>query len=126
MLRRLHYSPILTFLMLLALAGCAGTRAAYDAASTPQQKAYVIAEHYSALVKQAADLKDAGTLTGVALEKVQAADRAAKPLVVELTKATEAYQGARNAQNEAELQAALNKAVIAVNSLINALRGVRT
>jgi hypothetical protein len=112
--------------MLLALAGCAGTRAAYDAASTPQQKAYVIAEHYSALVKQAADLKDAGTLTGVALEKVQAADRAAKPLVVELTKATEAYQGARNAQNEAELQAALNKAVIAVNSLINALRGVRT
>lgn len=121
-----HYATAWLVCAVLLLTACAGTRQAYRAADTPLETATVVAEHYYALVREAADLKDAGTLTGSALERVQSADRAAKPLVVELTKTMDAYQSVRDADSEAAMQAAMNRAVIAVNSLINAMRGVRS
>jgi hypothetical protein len=113
------------WLLCMLLVACAGTRTAYQTAATPLETATVVGEHYYALVKEAADLKNAGALTSTALAKVQAADRAAKPVVVELTRTVEAYQLVKSAQNEAAMQIALNKAVLAVNSFINALRSVR-
>jgi hypothetical protein len=109
--------------LLLILAACAGTREAYKVAATPEQYAYVVTEHYAAVVKQAADRKDAGTLTGSSLARVQAADRAANPLILDLAALAQAYQETQTAENEAALQAALNKAVIALNNFINALKG---
>jgi hypothetical protein len=123
---RIRHSAIWLTCVLLCLTACAGTRMAYHAADTPLETATVVGEHYYALVREAADLKEAGTLTGTALAEVQSADQTAKPIVLDLTRAIEAYQETRNAQTEAELQAALNKAVIAVNRLITAMREVRS
>jgi hypothetical protein len=47
--------------VVLALPGCVGTKAAYAAAGSPDETAYVVAEHYAAVVGQAAALaKDPG------------------------------------------------------------------
>lgn len=126
MIRIRHYAAAWLICATVLLTACTGTREAYRAAATPLETATVVSEHYYALVREAADLKEAGTLTGTALERVQAADRAAKPIIVELTQAMDAYQSVRDAATEAEMQAALNQAVVAVNSLINALREART
>ncbi len=111
--------------MAVLLTACAGTRSAYQEASTLDETAAVVGEHYYALVKEAADLKESGALTGAALARVQAADAAAKPLVIQLTQTAEAYRAVKTADNEAVLQEALNQAVLAVNGFINALRSAR-
>lgn len=133
---KLHYSFLLPFVLLLAISGCTGTRAAYKAAAetkNPEAYALVVAEHYSALVKEAADRKDAGTLTGSALEGVQAADRKVKPLVIGDPNATppkagieqlaKAYTATKSAEDQTALQKALNDAVLAVSEFINTLKG---
>jgi hypothetical protein len=121
---RLYVLPLL-LLILSAATACTGTRSAYKAAETPDQMAYIVTEHYAALVKEAADLKDAGTLTGSALAKVQAADNAARPLVLQLGPIAQAYAATKSAESEFALQQALNKAVLAVSNLINSLKGAR-
>jgi hypothetical protein len=119
----------------LFLTACAGTRLAYKAADTPVETASVVAEHYYALVKEAADLRTSGALAGGVLEKVQAADRVAKPLVIGDPTATppkaglrqlaDAYTGVKSAENEIALQAALTKAVLAVNDFATTVKEAR-
>jgi hypothetical protein len=65
------HTAIMGLLAVVALAvgvlgatGCAGTKAAYNAADTLEERAYVVTEHYAAVVHQAADLKDKGVLKG--------------------------------------------------------------
>src|SRR5687767_10359580 len=41
---------------LVSMSGCAGTKAAYGAADSLPDTAYVVAEHYAAVVKEAADI----------------------------------------------------------------------
>lgn len=124
MKHQIHALRYLWLAAVLALAGCAGTRAAYQAAENPVQKASVVAEHYYAIVREAADLKEAGA-PAAAVAKLQAADRVAKPLVIELTRLAEAYKAVRSAENELALQKAMNEAVIALNAFIEALRSAR-
>ena len=122
---RLSFLPILLILLGAATA-CTGVRSAYKAAETPDQMAYIVTEHYAALVKEAADLKEAGTLTGPALAKVQAADNAARPVVLQLGPIAQAYKASKSAENEQALQQALDKAVLAVSNLITTLKGARS
>ncbi len=122
-MKRAHIASWLLIATLLT--ACAGTRSAYHEAITLDETATVVGEHYYALVKEAADLKASGALHGGALAQVQAADTEAKPLVIQLTTAAEAYRALRTADSEAVLQEALNQAVLAVNGFINALRSAR-
>jgi hypothetical protein len=116
---------ILPLILLAALSACTGTRLAYKEADSPDKMAYVVTEHYAALVKEAADRKDAGTLAGDALERVQAADRAVSPLVLQLGSLAQAYTQTKSAASRDELQAALNRAVIALSTFIDTLKGAR-
>jgi hypothetical protein len=113
------------------LAGCAGTRDAYKAAAgNLEATAYVVTEHYAAVVKEAAALKNSGALSGSALEAVRKADDAVRPLVIGdsatetpgVVQLVEAYREVRNAETERELQAAINAAVVKLSDLINALK----
>jgi hypothetical protein len=113
-IHRLYILPLL-LLCLSAATACTGTRTAYKAAETPDQMAFIVTEHYAALVKEAADLKEKGTLTG-----------SARPLVLQLRALSDAYTGTKSAESEAALQAALNKAVLAVSNLITSLKGARS
>lgn len=120
---RIHLLPLL--LLSLLVVGCPGTRAAYKAAdSHPDLLAFVVAEHYSALVHEAANLKDAGAPAD-AVAKMQAADDTARPLVFQLKPLTDAYVAVASAENREVLEKALGEATVAVSNFINVVRGVR-
>lgn len=123
-------------LPLVLLAGCTGTRAAYSAAAKAEHverleaTAYVVAEHYAAVRQEAAQLRATGRLTGSALAAVQAADKAVEPLVLGdaaagragIVQLVETWRNLKTAETEAELQAAVNAAVVRLSDLINALK----
>lgn len=126
------HTPTILILLLTTLAlvgslgGCTGTRSAYKAAEgDPEKIAYVITEHYTALVTEAGRLKDAGTLNGSALASVQAADRIATPLILQLGALSQAYASTRSAADEVALREAIGKSAAAISSFITALKGVR-
>jgi len=115
----------------LVLAGCVGTRDAYKAsAGNLEATAYVVTEHYAAVVKEAAAMKNSGALTGSALEAVRKADDAVRPLIIGdpathrdgLAALVRAYQAVKSAKTEADLQAAINAAVVKLSNLINAVK----
>lgn len=121
---KLFLFPLILTLLASASA-CTGTRLAYKEADSPDKMAYVVTEHYAALVKEAADRKDSGSLTGDALARVQAADRAVSPIILQLGALSQAYTATRSAADQVALQAALNKAVIALSTFIDTLKGAR-
>lgn len=104
------------------LVACSGTRLAYDTAETLEAKAFVISEHYAALLREANELADAGA-PREHVELMQLAERRATPVVLELRRAVNAYNAVRNAENEAALQEALAEAALVVSDFINAVRG---
>lgn len=106
----------------LSATGCAGTKAAYDAADTLDERAYVVTEHYSAIVKQAADLKDLGVLKGNALAQARELETVAQPVVLSLADLVAKYNAAKNAETEVALQRALDEAVLAVASLVRVVK----
>ena len=110
-MRPIHRSiavMVATFAMVL---GCTGTRQAYQAAANLEDHAYVLTHHYAALVHEAANLKETGTLPANVVTALQAADRAAKPAVLKLEALARAYEAVQSAENEVALQAAVNEAV---------------
>ena len=117
----------LTLLPLIALllAGCAGTQSAYRAASTLEQQAYVVTEHYAALVHEAADLATQPGTPRAVIDRLQEADQAVKPVIVGLAPLVERYTAIHDAKTEAELQAAVNEALIALTDFINAVKAAR-
>lgn len=110
---------------LMLLAGCAGARSAYKAADTLEEYSYVVTEHYAALLKEAATLRQAGALTGSALAKVQAADTKVAPKIFALKPLVDAYARAKTAETEVALQAAVDDAVRALAELVREIRGAR-
>lgn len=125
MKRSIHPFPAgigLVVLAAMVLSACSGTRLAYDTAETLEAKAYVITEHYAALLAEANNLADAGA-PRAAVERMQAADRAAGPAVLALRRAVETYDAVRDSENEAALQQAIAEAAVAVSDFINAVRG---
>jgi hypothetical protein len=126
-------------LPLVLLAGCTGTRAAYSAAAKAEHverleaTAYVVAEHYAAVRQEAARMRTTGQLTGAALAAVQAADKAVEPLVLGdpasgragVVQLVETWRALKTAETEADLQAAVNAAVVRLSELINAMKASR-
>ena len=100
---------------LLAL-GCTSTKAAYKAAESPEEYAYVVSEHYNILVNEAADLAEQPGTPDSVRNALKEADAKAKPLVLALRGLVVNYRDVKSAENQAALQAALNKAVVAVAS----------
>lgn len=123
---------------LLTLAGCTGTRDAYRAAAKHPQaleaSAFVVAEHYYAVRAEAAALRTSGKLTGEALARVQAADLVVAPLVLGdpatrapgLVSLVATYKAVRSASSAADLQAAIDAAVVKLADLVNALKPYRS
>lgn len=113
------------------LSGCAGTQAAYKASNNVGDTALVVAEHYSAVLKEAADLAQSPATPAEVKEALKAADLVVKPLIVGdatrpgLRELAARYNAVRNAQTEAELQAAVNDAVRELARLINAVKAAR-
>lgn len=114
---------LIPLLLLALLSGCAGTKAAYRAADTLDEQAYVIAEHYAAVVKEAANI--APHLPAHLKSELQAADQVAKPLIVKLGPLSEKFQTVKTAETEIELQQEVNDALIALTDFINALKQAR-
>ncbi len=109
-------------LVVTAATGCAGTKAAYNAADTLDERAFVVTEHYSAVVKQAADLKESGVLKGAALDQARKIESTAKPVVLSLGDLVAKYNAAKNAETEVALQRALDEAVLAVANLVRVVK----
>jgi hypothetical protein len=118
-----------TLLIILAMTtlvgACAGTKAAYRAAEGLEEKAYVVGEHYYALVREGNDLKNRGILSGSQLDRAQALVQSSRPVILELADATRAYANVKNAETEAELERALNPAALAVSRLVDVIKAVR-
>lgn len=108
--------------IVVTMSGCGHTRAAYQAAQSPEEYAFVLLEHYTSLVKQAADLKERPTTPKVAIEKMQQAELAARPFIAKLRPLRDAYVAAATAENEIELQSAINEAVMVIADLIRAVQ----
>lgn len=106
---------------LLAI-GCTGTKAAYKAAESPDEYAFVVASHYDALVNEAADLAEQPGTPERVKAALKAADARAKPLVLKLRGLAENYQAVKSAETQKALQDALNQAVFAVADFIRALK----
>jgi hypothetical protein len=107
---------------LMATSACSSTRAAYNAAETLEERAYVATEHYAAVVKSAADLKDRGVLKGSALTRVQEAETVASPVVLSLGPLVARYKAARTAESEVALQRALDDVVLAIADLVRLVK----
>jgi len=121
------------------MAGCTGTREAYRAAagqphvSRVEAMAYVVTEHYTAVVSEAANLRQSGLLTAGQLQALRDSDNAARPLILGdptthtpgLADLVETYRRVQDAKTEAELQAAINTAAIKLSDLINAVKAAR-
>lgn len=110
----------------LATVGCSSTKAAYDAADTLEERAYVATEQYAAVVKQAADLKDKGVLTGSALAKVRELESVASPVVLRLGPLVANFKAAQTAETEVALQKALDDAVLALADLVRVVKAAAT
>ncbi len=107
----------------VALPGCQGTKAAYQAAESPDEVAFVVAEHYASAVKEAADI--APSAPAAAVRALQDADRRARPLVEQLKPLRDAYLATKSAADSAALQSALNQAVKAVADLVRAVKAAK-
>lgn len=108
-----------------ALAACAGTKAAYQAADTLDEQAYVTAELYTAWREEARDMIAAGSLTEAQATSLRSADARATPLVLKLAPLAQSVRAARTATNEAALQVALSDAVVAISSFVDAVKAAR-
>lgn len=121
-------------LSVIALAGCGGTVLAYRSANTLPDTAYVVAEHYAALVKQAADIAERPGTPESVKETLKSADRAVKPLIFGddrtntpgLRDLADRYRQVRDAQTEEDLQRAVDNAVRELTHFINAVKSARS
>ena len=115
--------PLVALLALTLASGCSGTRQAYQAADGVGETAYVIAEHYAAVIEELNDLADQGALSQSAIRHAQDIVRRTDPVIRSLRSAAEAYENVQNADTEAALEEAINEAAVALSDLIDAVKG---
>ena len=111
-------------LALGAMSGCAGTTAAYKAADGLSETAFVVGEHYYAMVQEANYLDDQGYLTDRQLSNLQDMAEQTRPAVIALLDAANAYDSVRSAETEDALSAALADAAVAISRMVNALKAI--
>lgn len=119
------------------IAGCVSTQAAYKAAPLHGEAivdtAYVLAEHYDAILIEANSLKDSGGVPSPIVEQMRAADRIARPIFLGnpatqqpgLMQLRSVYVRFHDGSSEEALQAAMNDAAKALADLINAVKTAR-
>lgn len=133
-------------LVMLLTVGCQHTRGAYKAAEGLDEYAFVVSEHYDAILGEAAAFVELPDTSDNAKRVIKQVSQAATPLVRKLRPLSEAYTDAQNAyaqawaaQNPEEIKAAQVKlakaaaelqkqttdAVVAVANLIKVLRAVQ-
>lgn len=115
-----------------AISACTGTRAAYKAAESLDEYAYVVTEHYAGMVKAAADIRQRPGTAQSTINALRTADNAVAPLVLGDPRATpprpslqqlaENYRAVKDARTEAELQAAVDAAIIRLADLVRAVK----
>lgn len=108
---------------LMVLPGCIATRSAYREAQSLDEYAYVLTEHYAALVKQAADLKDKPNTPASTIAAMRKADLVAGPAVAKLRPLALALSASRSSATQAELQKAVDEVVLALADLVRATKG---
>ncbi len=116
-------SLLMMSVLCIGLSACAATREAYREADSPDEYAYVLAEHYASLVKEAAELKEKPTTPAEAVSLMQRAELTARPVVLALRPLRDAYLAAKTPASEAELQEAINRAVLVIAELVRTVRG---
>jgi hypothetical protein len=109
----------------VSMHGCSGTVSAYKQVDNPAELAYVLAEHYAALVTQAADLRQKPGTPAAAIAAMQDADRRARPIIEKLPPLRTAYLQLKSTSTEAQLQAALDLAVTAIADLARAVSSAK-
>ena len=111
-----------TLLTALMISGCGGTIAAYKAADGLEETAWVMNQHFLALVREGNDLKRQGVLAGSALSTAQDLVRTGRPILKELSQAAQVYEAVRSADNQDELTVAIAAAAVQLSKLVNAIR----
>ena len=112
---------LLLLYLMFVLVGCVGTRAAYKEAEGLYETAYVITEHYSVVLEQAAQL--APSLSEARRTQLREVRDRATPIVLRLQPLAESWQTARSAENAAALEAAITDAAAQVAALAKAVKG---
>lgn len=110
-------------LAILLVVGCAGTREAYKEADSAYETAYVVTEHYSYVLEQAAALQ--ATLTDEQRNKLREVRDRVNPVVLRLPEAAAAWQAVKTAETQEALEAALEAAAVAVAEFTRAVKEAR-
>lgn len=116
----------------VVLPGCVGTSAAYRAAQSLPDTAYVVTEHFAAVVHEAADLTESPTTPPEVKAALKAAVAAAAPFILGdgthagVRTLAQRYAAVKNAANAEELQRAVDAAVLELAKLINAVKAARS
>lgn len=131
-MRKFHFAPVAALLVACAalgsVTGCAGTKAAYQEAQSLDEYAYVVTEHYAALVKQGADLAAKPGTPRAAIDAMKKADKAAHDIIVGtstspgLKQLVDAYTAIKNADTQEALQLAVNDAVLKLADLLRSIK----
>lgn len=122
----------------IVMQGCVGTRQAYSVAHESKDlgnMAYVVTEHYAAVLKEAADIRQTPGTPQAAIDALRAADLAVRPFIVgdssrqpplpSLQSLSDTYRAMRDAKTEEELQTAINNAVRELTNFSRAVKAAR-
>lgn len=121
-MKRNTFAGLIALLSLALLSGCASTTAAYKAADGLEETAFVMNQHYLALVREANNLAESGALSGGNLQSTQGLVRTSRPLLAELSRTAQAYEAVQSAETQQELTDAIAAAAVQLSNLVNAIR----
>jgi Xaa-Pro aminopeptidase len=119
----------MSFLLLcaLALGACAGVKTAYRTAAMDENAlyatAYVLTEHYSIVLEQAAIYIDRNTLQEAQIAKLREVRDRVTPIVLAMHPLAEAYKKVKTPESTAALEEAIAAASVAIAEFITAVRG---
>ena len=100
------------------LNGCAGAQSAYKAADGIEEKAKVMAIHFTTIVEEANAVKETGVLEGYALARAQTAVKNTQFAIDRMASAGEVYGLLKNAETELDLERAITASAIELAELI--------
>ncbi len=116
-------------LALVAIAGCTGTRTAYSSAETIDEYAFVITEHYAALVNQAANLAQSPSTTPTTRQTLRDAEAEVNAAIVGTPEAPGLVPLAREYKaaegDPSKLQAAIDRAIVRLAEFVRTIKGVK-
>lgn len=141
-LTRYAVAPLILLCLLIALAGCTGARMLYSKPTTGPGYAKAVLIHHNALGKEVAQLRNDPQVSAESQLKLLAFYRPSVCSKDELARnvstanciegpsyrtdaAIKAVESLRNAQTEAELQAAVNELVPLIARLVDVIQGVK-